>query len=431
MIEIFLNSIQLLFTTIIGKILLVLIPLTLPFMLIYVFWVIRFRWITMRFVEKQKNALLEIKLPKEILKSPAGMEIFFSYLGQSGGSTYADIYLDGKTRPWFSCEIVSVGGDVRFFVWCSQAALKSVVEAQLYAQYPNIEIHEVKAEDDYTRLVHFDMNKFPMYALNFGLTKSDPFPIKTYIDYGLDKDTKDEYKIDPMNSVIEFLGSLKKGENAWIQILVQKHEKEGWKQGVMKRDAKNLKNEIKEAIEEIKGGAILKKSSNEEKAPTFLDLSKGESEIVAALERSAGKPAFDCMVRGVYIAEKESFNPTNIGGVIGCFRQYSSNSLNGFKLGYNTDVSTLSKDIARFIPIPFLNRRNAKIRDFMRMELLHAYKLRSFFQWPYKHHGSKPFILTSEELATIFHFPSGIVSQTPTLKRVESKKHEAPSNLPI
>jgi hypothetical protein len=51
---------------------------------------------------------------------------------------------------------------------------------------------------------------------------------------------------------------------------------------------------------------------------------------------------------------------------------------------------------------------------------------------PYKNYGGdKPFILTTEELATVFHFPSGLVSQTPTLKRVGSKKSEAPSNLPV
>ena len=54
----------------------------------------------------------------------------------------------------------------------------------------------------------------------------DVYPIKTYIDYGLDKpDLKEEFKIDPMTSVLEYMGSLKKGEQAWIQILMQCHRK--------------------------------------------------------------------------------------------------------------------------------------------------------------------------------------------------------------
>ena len=81
---------------------------------------------------------------------------------------------------------------------------------------------------------------------------------------------------------------------------------------------------------------------------------------------------------------------------------------------------------------PFLRKKESIRVSGKKRDLLHAYKLRSFFELPYKNFGGlKPFILTTEELATIFHFPSGIVSQTPTLTRVPSKKSEAPSNLPI
>jgi len=62
--------------------------------------------------------------------------------------------------------------------------------------------------------------------------------------------------------------------------------------------------------------------------------------------------------------------------------------------------------------------------------LLDAYKRRSFFNVPYKHLNGKPYILTVEELATIFHFP-GATTTTPTLTRVPSKKAEAPANLPV
>jgi hypothetical protein len=40
------------------------------------------------------------------------------------------------------------------------------------------------------------------------------------------------------------------------------------------------------------------------------------------------------------------------------------------------------------------------------------------------------FILSTEELATIFHLPSTVVS-VPTFNREESKRGEAPSNLPF
>jgi hypothetical protein len=408
-----------------GRYLLILLPIAMPFMLVYVFWIVRFRWLTMKFVESQKTCLLQIKLPKEITKSPAAMEIFFSQLTAGGAGNYSEAFLDGKTRPWFSCEIVSIGGEVRFYVWCSQAKFKNLIEAQLYAQYPNIEIYEV---EDYTKELVFDLEKYKMHTVQFALSKPDPLPIKTYIDYGLDKDQKDEYKIDPMTSMLEYLGSMRKGEYGWIQILFQKQEDLNIKHGTFSK-GKELKEQIKEEIEKIRKESITESGDDDNKIK-FPNPTKGQTERIAAIERSNSKPAFETMIRCLYIAEKDSFNPINITGIMGCLKQYNSGSLNGFKPGTVSDVSDLRKDLA--VIVPFLSKNNNnKISD-IKKSMFYAYKLRSYFQLPYKNYGDKkPFILTSEELATIFHFPSGMVSQTPTLKRVGSKKSEAPSNLPI
>ena len=59
----------------------------------------------------------------------------------------------------------------------------------MYSQYPGVEIYEV---DDYTKPFYYDPNKVSLWAAEFGLTEADPYPIKTYIDYGLDKDPKEE-----------------------------------------------------------------------------------------------------------------------------------------------------------------------------------------------------------------------------------------------
>jgi len=434
----------------VGKYLLILLPIIFPLMLLYAFWVIRFRWLTMKYTEAIKPCLLEIRLPKEITKSPAAMEMFFSHLNPGGAGNWGEAFLDGKTRPWFSCEIVSTDGYVRFFVWCSQEKSRNTIEAQLYAQYPNLEIFEA---EDYTKDFYFDPENYPMTGAQFTLTKPDPFPIKTYIDYGLDINNlqEEENKVDPITSVVEFLGSLKKGENIWIQILFQKHEAESWKHGVLTSDAKpdkagffqkiiiflfgsskNLKAEIKKEIEDIRKKAM--PESKDEKIIKFPNPTKGDLEIIAALERSASKTAFDCMIRSIYITEKDRFVSANIGGLLGCFKQYSSNSLNGFRPDVTADVAEWKKDLARILP--FVKKGNDKEIARIKKDLLYAYKLRSYFQHPYKNYSrkgktNKPFILTTEELATIFHFPSGMVSQTPTLQRVGSKKSEAPSNLPI
>ncbi len=413
----------------VGRYLLILLPIVVPVMFLYAVWIIRFRWITMKYLEKLTPCLLEIRLPKEITKSPAAMEIFFSYFYQRGAENYTEAFLDGRTRPCFSCEIVSTGGEVRFFIWTSDSKWRGIIEAQLYAQYPNLEIFEA---EDYTKDFYFDPEKYPMFATQYMLSKPDPFPIKTYIDYGLGlgEDQKEEYKIDPITSVIEFLGSLKKGENAWIQILIQRYEKPKIFHGnlFVKKD---LKVEVKEEIEKIRKEAISKPEKGEEKTTfKFPNPTKGQQEVIAALERSSSKSAFECMIRSIYITEKDAFIPANISGLVGGTKQYGSANLNGFIPNVVTEGEKWQRDFARIFSL-YKKYLNKKILE-MKKDLLYAYKLRSYFQYPYKNYGeSKPFILTTEELATIFHFPSGMVSQTPTLQRVGSKKSEAPANLPI
>ncbi len=238
---------------------------------------------------------------------------------------------------------------------------------------------------------------------------------------------------------------MKKGENIWMQIMLRKHEKETWKHGVWSSD-KDLKKETEKAIEEIRAAATPKPKNKDDKFQ-FPNPTKGQTETIAALERVASKPPFDCMIRTIYIAEKSVFNISTRSALSGILKQYGTNHLNSFKRGFASTVSDLRKDLAKFLPfLPVLfigdifaleiyicsiKKHNEATTAKYEKEMLHAYKLRSFFEWPYKDYKDKPFILTTEELATVFHFPSGIVSQTPTLERVESKKSEAPANLPI
>ena len=411
----------------VSKILLVLIPILMPFALLFLFWVLRLRYIQMKYISEQKPCLLEIKLPKELVKSPAGMEIFFSYLNPGGAGNWGEAFIDGKTRPWFSCELVSIEGEVKFFIWMSENKFKNIIENQLYAEYPNIEIYEIEPENDYVR--NFDnVEETAMMGAQLTLTEADVYPIKTYIDYGLTGNEKEEYKIDPITHAIEFLGSIRAGENVWIQIMFRKFEKEGWKHGIWK-GTKDLKAEVKKEIEKIRKEAMPKDADKDKAVIKFPQQTKGQELRIAALERSADKVAYDSVVRMVYIAKKDAFNKANIGGMLGSFKQYGSNSLNGFKPKFTTDISNNQKDLRRILP--FLKGYYDGKIDKYKKSILNGYKLRSFFEWPYRYYKMKPFILTTEELETIFHFPGNIVSQTPTLRRVPSKKSEAPSNLPI
>lgn len=396
-------------------------PFWLPLFCGYVFVHTWFHYIRSEFVEKQGGTLLEIRLPKEVTKSPLAMEIFLASIWQKGSASWIDTYINGKIRNWFSLEIASIGGKVHFYIW-THTKFKDLIEAQLYAYYPGIVIEEVK---DYTDQVFTDPEEMPMWGTYYKHTKKsktggsqDMYQIKSYVDFGLDKASeKEEFKIDPMNSVLEWMGSLQAGEQAWFQILIQAHKKLGLQEGHLKKVDDWLKS-CETEIANIKKAATPESDSE---FPGFPNLTKGQAEAIAAIERNAHKLPFDTCIRGMYIATKAANKlPVRVPGLIGAFRQYGGNYnyLNNLGLGFYTDFEYPWQDFGRI-------RRTSYEKKF-----LDAFKHRSFFTYPYKHWNGKPFIMTTESLATIFHLP-GATATTPSLDRIESRRSEAPSNLPI
>lgn len=368
-----------------------------------------------RFFTKKEYVVLEVKIPRDIFKSPQAMEFFIDGLSQPfGEANWYEKYWKGQTVAWFSLEIAAINGGVHFFIW-SRKEYKNRIEANLYSQFPGIEIYEVP---DYTLPVTYNPEANGLWSTEFVLTKADVFPIKTYIDYGLDKDPEEEYKIDPLTPLIEFMGSLGKEHQAWIQIVIRVHRAED------KDEKGKLIDKKWEKAAGVEIDKILAKTKSVlDKEGKMAEMSriptKGESEIIAALERSISKKGFDVGIRAVYTAPKDLFSAYNTAGIIGGITNFNS-SLNGFK-----PSGSLTPKY-QFKPLAWKDRSKSSIDD-QKRSFLYAYKNRGFF---YNEFKRKPFVLNTEELATLWHFPGG-VSTTPTFSRIESKKSEAPSNLPI
>ena len=110
-------------------------------------WAALHQWlvyIRRSWINRQGSILLEIRFPREIPKSPAAMEFVLQGLWEPANiSTMIDGFWEGKVREWFSLEIISIGGQVRFFIW-AMPRWKQIIEARIYAQYPGAEVHEVK-----------------------------------------------------------------------------------------------------------------------------------------------------------------------------------------------------------------------------------------------------------------------------------------------
>lgn len=382
-------------------------PIWIPVICISAFYSIWIRYVRAQWIQKEGSFLVELKLPKEVSKSPAAMELILGTLSQPSVGSYIDVYLKGRVRPWFSLELVSLGGQVKFFIW-GPKKFKNLIESQIYAQFPTVEVHETP---DYALQTSFP--QVSLFGMQLKLTKADVYPIKTYIDYGLDKNPDEEFKIDPITPLIEYLGALKPDEQAWVQILVQAHKKENLKDLRIKEKPDWKKSATKEIEEILKSSP---KKEIEDKASPYL--TDEQKDTINAIQRNISKPAFETMIRGIYMAKPDSFNPINIAGLTGAFKQFGSGNLNGFAPKFTTSVD-----------YPWQDFRGKKVLG-MKKSIMDAYKRRSFFHPPYKFFEGKFFILTTEELATLFHFPGGVAS-TPTFSRIVSKKGEAPANLPL
>ena len=364
---------------------------------------------------KQTYVLLEIKIPKEVFKSPQAMEFLFTALYQTFGEVKFEAkwdrwppkftydYWKGSVRNFFSFEICAIDGRVHFFIW-TKAGLRGLIESQLYSQYEGIEIYEVP---DYTLPISYDKEKMGFWCREFVLTKADPFPIKTYVDYGLDKDPDHEYRIDPLLPLVEFLGSLPPAHQIWIQIVITAHkatdrvrdEKTGEVKDVDLKWDKAAKEEIQKILDKAKPP---KPKEGEQAQSSPRSLTESEKDTISALDRSISKKGFDTGIRAIYFAPKDVYVEGNNGGIMSGMTHFNS-SLNGLKPKKVVDL------------------------DKEKEHILDAYKNRGYFYNEYK---APTFVLNTEELATLFHLPPGVTT-TPALERIGSKKSQAPANLPL
>jgi hypothetical protein len=261
---------------------------------------------------------------------------------------------------------------------------------------------------DYTDEVFYESSRFDWFGADYKLEKADPYPIRTYVDYGLLDEDKPELQVDPLSPTIEFLSSVPRGFQAWIQIVVKAHKKEAHKPGTFFGVQDSWQEAAKKEIQAVRDRSKVKVGDKEDMKPT-----KRQEFVIEAIERSVSKYGFDTTIRTIAVfpdgaldAEK-GFMKAGLGGA---FRQFNSLELNGFKADKTTSVDYPWQD--------WSGKKLAKKKK----KILGAYRDRSF--------KDETFVLNTEELATIFHLPSSAVS-APTFGRVQSRRGDPPPNLPI
>ena len=402
------------------SLLLLLTPVWLPIMLFFIFYNKWMNTVGAKFYLNQGRSTLRIKLPPEVLKSPEAMEFVISQIHNTANpDNLMQTYLDGKRPLPFSFEIVSIGGEVRFYVNVPTKKTRNAFEANLYSQYPGVEI--VEEQVDYAAEIPMDFLKkgWTVFSIRMGKKKPQEFPIKTYIDYKLDTLPKEEEKVDPMTPMLEVMASISPHERIFVQFVAKSFRKDSFKNGqlclgegpdwtnkvyeeiatIMNRDPKNRKP--------VDGGG----------AEDAVRLTTGERDKIEAMERNANKYAYKTAIRWLYINTKGGFNGDLINPMIRSFSQYDLIGRNAIGAKWRTDFNY--KDL--------FPGGKKKALDALRKRELKEYRLRTYSPVG---EGDAPKIFTSEELATLFHLP-GRVAITPTLDRVGSTRSEAPANLPI
>jgi hypothetical protein len=394
-------------------------PLWLPPILAYLFWELWVRYVRYYTFITTKMVLLEIMIPRDLAKSPMAMEIVLNSLYQIGGEgTVVDRYWTGRTRAWFSLELASFGGEVHFYLWTRENQ-RNMVEAHFYSQYPSIEIREV---EDYAKNIVFDPEVRDLWAIQYKKTQPNPIPIKTYEEFGLLDNPKPEHEVDPIANMLEVLGSMNKEEDMWLQIVVRGHKKEKFFNHFWSRP-KDWTTEILEVRKKLFEKMVAERGGTRPAGE--------EDALLKAIDRSVQKFAFDVGIRAIYFAPKGKITLDGKNGMRGFFRPYGG-GYPDFKPGsYNIHFSrfnTLHFYDSTDWDYPWQDFMNIRV-NYRKWKMLDAYKRRMFFYTPYEY-WHRVSILTTEELATIYHLPTAAVV-TPGLPRIESKRAQAPSNLPV
>lgn len=390
-------------------------------------------WRTDSWLNKFKFILLEVRIPKEVLKPIRAMEVVMAGLRQVlyDPPDWWEKWLEGKINLSYSFEIASLGGEPHFYIRIPDNARDSV-ESIVYAQYPEAEIFVV---DDYTKYVPKDIpNKdWELWAADYRLLKPDPYPIKTYTQFETEREVLEEKRVDPLASLLEAMAKVKPGEQLWVQMVAQPitQEEVPWL-----AEGEKIRDELaRRAVKSPPSTPIILDAANvlisgtppataEEKKeimPPEMKLTPGEREIIMGVEAKMAKPGYKTNIRFIFLGKKDVFFKPNLRLVFGFYASFITQNLNGL-VPWGKTLTKIHK--SWFLPLNLIFNRRLYLR---KRSIFKKYVRRVN---PFFPRRGGTFVLNIEEMATLFHFPGRGAAPAPFIPRIEAKKGEAPPGLP-
>jgi hypothetical protein len=367
-------------------------PLWLPVILLRLAWPLWLTYARSRYAASVTYRTIELVPGHETPRSPHPMELVFYSLYHRTEVSKHD-FLMGKIRMPWSFEIYAHAGALRFFVHLPEEH-REAVEARIRGEYSDIEMFETR---DYSREIQFNPVTMQVAALEYALSKPDPYPLKTYAS-----DEREKEKHDPFQELLEEIASVGKDEHVLLSYLVRPHQRDYVSYFEEPRDS--LHKDAYRVIADIIGShGDIQAASPQKQA------------LVKAIESALQKPSFDCGIRALYIADKSAFKPEFAEKLPTLFSRFDDAELNGFT---PYDPSERAN---------FLAGELIELSPYARsLHLVHLFRRRAFFAPPYV---GKQFILNTEELATIFHLPHAGHGARLAGRTVVAL--EPPENLPV
>ncbi len=397
-------------------------------------WFIIFQQYRVRLT--QKWIVLAVRVPKENELGPiAAEQILTTFHSINKELSFFDMLL-GRMPEQISLEIANINNVMSFYVVCP-LRLRNLVEGQIYAQYPSVEIERVEDYSDsrYGRLMKKrggteDADRYAFFENGVGvemeLEGPDFDPIKRYPQF---EDRIARVYVDPMAGITSALANLNNpNDQVWLQLVMRPladkwrlwYTRSAWimNQGVF-GNIELLQDRYADVLctrkiylrvmffplyfifwlKAVFSGtgkdpfAVLSAEKADLLDEATSKMHEKETADSARMDKIV-KLLYEVNMRVVYVPKEknEATDEAKLQEILGSFKQFN---------------------------LPFLN--GIIDRDFiMDKSIVEKFRMR----WM-----KDPFVLNSEELATIWHLPNQLV-QTPSIAWVRSRKLEPPSDLP-
>ena len=341
-----------------------------------------------------EHQIFLVKLPKEKPKDNevgfnvqqmkeeiAKGETIFASIGGLRAEKGFKSWLYGR-QDHFSFEVVANQNKIAFYVATPKESAR-YVEQQIHAHYPEASIEEIE-----------DYNSFsPDSQVAAGYLKTKKaffFPIKTY----------QKMEVDPMNSIINVMSKLSKDESIAIQYVVRSATAD-WHSKAKKVVSKIIeKNSVSQGLKssssltELLSLLSLTSSKPKDLNAPVKTLTEVEREMVKAMEDKNSKSGLDVNIRVVVCAKTKIQAKLYLDNIASSFSEYNNYS-------YGNNFSRISDSGEKLVQDFIYRRFQEKIG----------------------------FLLNTEELASVFHFPLKY-TETPNILWLTAKTAPAPSEVP-